>query len=390
MKTLHVRNFGPLLDANIRLDDLTVLVGPQASGKSLFVQLLKAVCDAGAIRYDLKQYGFDWIHGQSIEADYCALYFGGGLETLVGKSTTIAQDGRTIDFRRVAKPSGAASRIPTVFLVPAQRVLVLQDGWPKPFMGYVTGDPYSMRHFSDSLRTLMEKYFSADAKIFPHAKWLKAGLKKKVNESIYVNAELTLASDGLRKRVMLSPNPSGSALPYNAWSAGQREFTPLLLALYWLMPSARLLRRDALEIVVIEEPEMGLHPQAIVSFGLLVLELMARGYRVVISTHSPVILDLVWAIRELKAISEREATTALAQIFGVEGDAQVRRVLKAALHKDYSTYFFDRTNTGVVAKDISSLEPGAEDADVSGWGGLSGFSGRTADIVGETLSKENA
>jgi predicted ATP-binding protein involved in virulence len=257
-------------------------------------------------------------------------------------------------------------------------------------MGYASGDPYCMRHFSDSLRTLIEKYFLADTKIFPHAKWLKAGLKRKVNESIYVNAELTLASDGMRKRVMLSPNASGSALPYNAWSAGQREFTPLLLALYWLMPSARLLRRDALKIVVIEEPEMGLHPQAIVSFGLLVLELMARDYRVVISTHSPVVLDLVWAIRELKALSENAAIAALGKVFGVAGDAQVRTALKAALHKGYRTYFFERTSQGVVAKDISSLDPGAADADVSGWGGLSGFSGRTAEIVGDALAKEDA
>ena len=389
MKNLNVKNFGPLLEANITLGDLTVLVGPQASGKSLFVQLLKAAYDAGAIRNDLKQYGFDWLHGKSPIADYCSLYFGGGLEGLVSEKTSLARDGHPLAFKSIAKPGGKA-RTERVYVVPAQRVLVLQDGWPKPFMGYAAGDPYCMRHFSDSLRTLMDKYFDADAKIFPHPKWLKAGLKKKVNESIYIGAKLTLVSEGMRKRVMLSPNESASALPYNAWSAGQREFTPLLLALYWLMPSAKLQQRDGLEIVVIEEPEMGLHPQAIVSFGLLVLELMARGYRVVISTHSPVILDLVWAISQLKEIPQKRATKALSAIFGTQSDAQVQRALTTALTKDYRTYYFERSPHGVTAKDISTLDPGDDDSDVSGWGGLSGFSGEIAEIVGKALTKERA
>ena len=35
---------------------------------------------------------------------------------------------------------------------------------------------------------------------------------------------------------------------------------------------------------------MGLHPQAILSVMLLVLDLLRRGYRVAISTHSPLVL----------------------------------------------------------------------------------------------------
>ena len=44
------------------------------------------------------------------------------------------------------------------------------------------------------------------------------------------------------------------------WSAGQREFVPLLLGMYWLMPPAKISPAQRLEWVVIEEPEMGLHP----------------------------------------------------------------------------------------------------------------------------------
>jgi hypothetical protein len=55
-------------------------------------------------------------------------------------------------------------------------------------------------------------------------------------------------------------------------------------------------RRDKLKWAVIEEPEMGLHPRAISVVLLLVLELLSRGYRVCVSTHSPQVLELVWAL----------------------------------------------------------------------------------------------
>lgn len=388
MKRLHVKNFGPIHEAAVNLGDLTVLVGPQASGKSLFVQLVKALDDAGAIRNDLKSYGFDWLHGKDLVADYFSLYFGGGLEGLAGPGTKVIQDGRSVDFRKIAKPGGRAHPAETVFLIPAQRVLVLQDGWPRPFMAFSAGDPYCMRRFSDSLRVVMEQGFGSGEAIFPQPRRLEAELKRLVDGAIYVGAKLQLETEGMRKRIVLFPREGAAPLPYSAWSAGQREFTPLLLGLYWLMPSATVARRGELRTVVIEEPEMGLHPQAIISFGLLVLELLRRDYRVIVSTHSPLLLDLVWAIRELKQTRPSVGMPALARIFGIDRlTPQVRNILRAAFEKSYQVYYFNRKAEGVVAEDISSLDPGAEEESVSGWGGLSGFSGRIAELVGDALTK---
>jgi hypothetical protein len=109
MNRLEVEAFGPIKRADIGFGDLTVLVGPQASGKGLFVQLLKAVEDAGAIRSDLKNYGFDWLHGDDPVADYCSLYFGGGMQQLVQEQTTIHRNGRPIDFK-----TRASARTPSV------------------------------------------------------------------------------------------------------------------------------------------------------------------------------------------------------------------------------------------------------------------------------------
>src|SRR5438552_3917286 len=86
-------------------------------------------------------------------------------------------------------------------------------------------------------------------------------------------------------------------LSYMTWTAGQREFVPMLLGLYYLLPAGGSPKRPATRWVVIEEPEMGLHPKAIMSVMLLVLDLLDRGYRVVLSTHSPLVVDVVWALR---------------------------------------------------------------------------------------------
>ena len=39
IKNLSVKNFGPIESGEIEFGDLTIFVGPQASGKSLLLQL---------------------------------------------------------------------------------------------------------------------------------------------------------------------------------------------------------------------------------------------------------------------------------------------------------------------------------------------------------------
>ena len=49
MNELKVENFGPIGKAHVDFGDLTILVGAQASGKSLFLELLKLLEDKEAI-----------------------------------------------------------------------------------------------------------------------------------------------------------------------------------------------------------------------------------------------------------------------------------------------------------------------------------------------------
>ncbi len=53
MKTLRLRNVGQIADANLAFGDLTVLIGPQASGKSITLQWLKLLLDTGLLQQQL-------------------------------------------------------------------------------------------------------------------------------------------------------------------------------------------------------------------------------------------------------------------------------------------------------------------------------------------------
>ena len=57
MNRLRASNVGPVTEADIRFGDLTVFVGPQATGKSIFLQLLKLLVDRPAIHRTMKALG---------------------------------------------------------------------------------------------------------------------------------------------------------------------------------------------------------------------------------------------------------------------------------------------------------------------------------------------
>jgi predicted ATPase len=53
MATLELNNIGQIKKAKVTFGDLTVLVGNQATGKSLFLQMYKLTQDIGFIKNEL-------------------------------------------------------------------------------------------------------------------------------------------------------------------------------------------------------------------------------------------------------------------------------------------------------------------------------------------------
>jgi hypothetical protein len=199
---------------------------------------------------------------------------------------------------------------------------------------------------------------------------LKSAYRHLLERDIFAKFALVIDKSSKQKRLVLGQRDH--PLPYMVWSAGQREFVPLLLGLYWLMPAARIARRDAIKWVIIEELEMGLHPQAIADVLLLVLQLLSRDYRVCLSTHSPQVLELVWALNRIRR--RRGAAADVLDLFGLPDDLrpQLHQVADQSLHKRMRVYYFDRPE-GLV-HDISALDPASQNMQEARWGGLSDFS----------------
>jgi AAA15 family ATPase/GTPase len=384
MNNIKIKSLGPIDNANINFGDLTFFVGPQASGKSILLQLIKLLSDKEHIRRTIEQYGFVWGNNTKSVLDR---YFGEGMSGIWNSKTEITFDGKIYpkEYLLLNKTEVEKNIEETLFYIPAQRVVCLQNGWPRFFTDYEDSVPFVLRHFSETLRQFLESSTSQNNDtIFPQPQRLSAPLRDSFNASIFHNGKITL-DQSIKKRFKL--NVGNSSIPYMAWSAGQKEFMPLLLSFYWLCPPLSDGKKDSIKYVIVEEPEMGLHPQAIESVILQIIDLISRGYKVIVSTHSPVLLEFAWAFHYLQKMKVKDDL--LAELFNLKKSATVNHLFKNIIKtKIINTYYFDRVNNKVDIKDISTLDAGSEDISVAEWGGLSSFSSKASDIISRIMAQE--
>lgn len=374
---LKVSNFAQLAAVEIRLGDLTVLVGPQGAGKSLTLQWLKAAMDGRQIVEALRAAG----HPTDRPGVLIDLIFGTGMAPAWRENETVVTLGdRAVAPKTLGRIGNGTERL---FFVPAHRSMLISDGWAAPFQKLTSDTPAVARIFSQNL---FDRFSGKDAgTLFPVEKRLKREVREKIDAAVFHGGQVGIEEDPKHARRLRLVHGE-SHLPFMTWTAGQREFTPLLLGLYHLLPSTKLRKREGTDWVVIEEPEMGLHPQAITAVMLLVLDLLWRGYRVVLSTHSPQVLTTLWMMRRLQ---ENAASSQLVcHAFDVPPSPGMQKVAEAALGKSYRTYLlaFD-DESRVHSKDISTLDPSAEDEQLAGWGGLTEFSSRFGDAVRTAVNK---
>lgn len=375
---LRVMEFGPIGFADVTFRGLTVLVGPQAAGKSIFLQLLKLLVDAPHIKYEFRRAGIDWGKDFNLFLD---VYFGEGMSSLWNPhKTQVVFRGRTVSLPTLLNAT-RPRKGESMFFVPAQRVLAMRDGWPQAFGYYDAGVPFTVREFSEQLRQLMSD-FGTSGTLFPAPRRLKSEFRDLIQQHLFPGFDLKVDTGRAQKRMVLSHGGHSPALPFMVWSAGQREFVPLLLGLYWLLTSTRSARRKGLRWVIIEELEMGLHPRAISVLMFMLFELVTRGYRVCISTHSPQVLDAIWALKHLRETQASPET--LLKVFDVPATHSMISIAGDILKRKPKVYYFDRE--GQRTRDISDLDPAAEEAGESGWGGLSEFSGRANEAVARAVA----
>jgi hypothetical protein len=376
MDVLHIRNFAHIEDARLTLGDLTVLVGAQGTGKSLALQWLKTALDGRQIVGALREAGQD----VSKPAALVDLIFGVGMGTAWGEHSSVSFDGRAIKPGNIGRQGDGKERL---FFIPAHRAMLISDGWAAPFQKLTVETPVVARLFSQNL---FDRFSARDSdRLFPLERKLKREYREVIDDAVFHGGTIGLRDVQHTKRLKLTHGEA--ELPFMTWTAGQREFAPLLLGLYHLLPERKKLKEAAIDWVVIEEPEMGLHPQAVSAFMLLVLDLLWRGYRVVLATHSPVVLSIVWMLRRLRETHAKWQL--LCDAFGVAKGPGLRAVAESALTKDVRVHLmaFDERRK-IHARDISSLDPSDDDDDVAGWGGLIGFTSRYADVVSRAANDE--
>ncbi len=380
IKRLQASRIGPIRHADISFGDLTVFVGPQATGKSIFLQLVKLIEDKSAVHNSMRRFG---LHGSNDSSVFLERYFGEGMASIWSEEDSSLQLGNSskklslTTYTKARKTSTAEK----MFYIPAQRVMSLRDGMTRPFNEYRAGDPFVLRDFSEKLHGIVQNEFGLDKEVFPKSQRLSKVLRDPVEKHIFGRFKLRTDNSRLQGRLILR-NGSGS-LPYLVWSVGQREFVPLLLGLYWLLPPSKISRRDGIEWAVIEEPEMGLHPNGIGAVMGLILELRSRGYKVCISTHSPHVLDIVWALNFLQTHNGRKSD--VVNLLSLKSDPKTQGLAENILGSSFKTYYFSRDGS---VSDISSLDPGSDNVVEGGWGGLTEFSSRVGDVVAQVARRE--
>lgn len=381
MKRLSVTSLGQIQEADITFGDLTVFVGEQASGKSIMLQLVKLILDVDDIRQNLTKHGFDW-HGKT--EDFLSLYFGEGMDGIWDNTTTkIIVDDEDFELYKVLSKKDR-KKTENFLLIPAHRAMTLKDGWPRPFTDYAIGDPYVVKQFSEHLRLLLETSLEfSKGDIFPHTGRMNKTIRDAIGESIFRGAKVKLDRSGLRKRIVL--DVAGTQLPFMVWSTGQREFVPLLMGLYRLMPSGGEQKENNINWVVIEEPEMGLHPQSVSAFFVILFELLRRDYKVIVSTHSQQLPELIWAAQLL--VKWKVNPTPLIDLLSLNtASISADYAEKVFSNRTFKTYYFSPHND---VKDISTLDAEDPDEAISDWGGLTIFSTKVADIISEAMWRSN-
>lgn len=381
MENLKIHNFGPIGEANINFGDLTILVGPQASGKSLLLELLKLIIDKDFILTSLRQYNYILNNDFRKVLD---IYFGDGMSKIVKSDTTVEFDNRRINFSDLVDSKRRKDKAKErLFYIPAQRILGIVDGRPRNFMEFDMSTPYVLRIFSETIRVFLQGEMGDPKNLFPIHVRLKDGLKQSFDHSIFHGGKIVMEESSGQKRMKMQIDDM--ILPFMTWSAGQKEFMPLLVAFYCLSgPPAKVIKKDNYQIVIIEEPEMGLHPQAIISVLMEILELLSSGKKVIVSTHSATVLEFAWAFKILSKLPSEKQLNAICKLLKINKSSSVGKMLTRVVNKDIKTYYFSRGENGKVkTKDISTLNAGDENTDISEWGGISSFTSAATEIVYE-------
>ncbi|WP_175735976.1 AAA family ATPase [Burkholderia ambifaria] len=337
MRKLKITNFSCIREASVELNRLTIIIGPQASGKSIISKLFYFFFDLGNLQRAAIEGGKDFDGFKSLlknkftelfptsawgdrqftisfcigphEFKLSRTIYAGSLTDNIRVSTSrqvevfyklqadnykklakerpvdeVQDDVDTsIEFREVLARSlrreHGADAVRTQFFIPAGRSFFTNMGRAiAAFEQARLLDPITVR-FARLYTLYLDRYKSG------------RGFK---NESMK-----TLFEKLLGGRLVTSEEgdyivaEDGRKIPFSALSSGQQEMMPLFVTLLSLTPSAPSLRLRGGRLIYIEEPEAHLFPEAqseLVQILTALVSLKDMSTDLLLTTHSPYVL----------------------------------------------------------------------------------------------------
>jgi hypothetical protein len=277
---LKLTNIGQITQADLAFGHLTVFVGPQATGKSIALQFLKLMVDAGHIQEELGRYGLDW-SGKLPE--FFDIYFGEGMRALWHNGqSAVTWKGKAVDLPKLVGRK-QRNKDESLFFIPAQRVLTLARWLAAAIHGLFAGrsvrGPGVQRTVADAGREGIRRQRES----VPAGSAIEEGIPRAAGTERL--CQVSLAGRQIaRAKAIGAGNVRQTAAVHGVVGRAARVRTTAPRTV--LADAVDKSRRGGVisRWVVLEELEMGLHPRAISVLLLMVLELVARGYRVCLSS----------------------------------------------------------------------------------------------------------
>ena len=357
--TLYIENFGPIDNAKISFGDLTVFVGPQASGKTIFAELFKLIKDKDFILHSIEETLKRQIDSIFVD-ETMDTFFGNGMNSLLKNNTFIKFNDDIFDLTTSLNyyDEGNSNNF-SVYYIPAKRSAEFNGGQLKMAQD-VSNFPYIMREFRDNLDAYLFPFQSSNVEYFELFD---------IDNSIFGKGKVGMQKKDNRGWELVQKYEK-SIIDYMAWSTGQGEFTPLQLGLL------DIAKNPGFEYVIIEEPEIGLHPQAIVNFVKGIVQL-TNSTKVIVITHSPILLNFIWAIKNV----DRNKIV-IGNIAKEMFESNEESPFSNIFDKTISTYAFVKNErAGINVKDISNLDAWSNEDTEANWGGLTDFATITSNFV---------
>jgi ABC-type multidrug transport system fused ATPase/permease subunit len=352
--------------AEIEFGDLTVFIGHNGTGKSTLLQFLKLLLDKDYIHSILISHGINW----DDKYDFLKNYFGEGKENILDGAYCEFNEKMVIPDSLVERKEQYPESIDEkCHCIPSQRVFAfIHSNYPEPFK-YFNDFPFVFRNFSEQL----SDYLNTEAK--------KQSLVDDLSYPVLIKQTI----DGFR---------GPASIPFKNWSSGQKEFVSFLMSIANFLLNDNVLDKSNKankKWLVIEYPELNLHPNSLVQFLKIILFLLSK-YRICIISHSSIILDFIWVMNQLK---QHEGTAddlfTVLEVDESEKDEEIIKAAQASLKKDYKIYYFEQDkNYSVTVKDISELSVDPDGNYNDYWGGIEKLCTKACDIVAEVVTREFA